>query len=77
MHYDLGLCDEEYGRVECAENPFGAKLLPMSPAPCVRVVVEVGGKRHEELQGAVAEVSVRSCVDTKPLTGFDVRTASA
>lgn len=31
MHYDLGFFDEEYGRVECAENPFGAKLLPMSP----------------------------------------------
>src|SRR6195256_5153442 len=30
MHYDLGFFDEEYGRVECAENPFGAKLLPMS-----------------------------------------------
>lgn len=23
--------DQEFGRVECAENPFGAKLLPMSP----------------------------------------------
>ena len=31
MHYDLGFFDEECGRVECAENPFGAKLLPMSP----------------------------------------------
>jgi putative transposase len=39
MHYDLGFFDQECGRVECAENPFGAKLLPMSPAPCVRVVV--------------------------------------
>jgi hypothetical protein len=27
----LGFFDEECGRVECAENPFGAKLLPMSP----------------------------------------------
>ena len=32
MHYDLGFFDEEVGRVECAPNPFGAKLLlPMSP----------------------------------------------
>lgn len=31
MHYDLGFFDEEFGRVECAENPFGVKLLPMSP----------------------------------------------
>jgi putative transposase len=30
MHYDRGLFDQECGRVECAENPFGAKLLPMS-----------------------------------------------
>jgi len=39
MHYDLGFFDQECGRVECAESPFGAKLLPMSPAPYVRVVV--------------------------------------
>jgi len=31
MHYDLGFFDQECGRVECAENPFGAKLLPTSP----------------------------------------------
>lgn len=31
MHYDLGFFDDEAGRVECAENPFGAKVLPMSP----------------------------------------------
>ena len=31
MHYDLGFFDHETGRVECAENPFGAKVLPMSP----------------------------------------------
>jgi len=30
MHYDLGFFDHEAGRVECAENPFGAKVLPMS-----------------------------------------------
>jgi hypothetical protein len=38
MHCDLGFFDHETGRVECAPNPFGARLLPMSPAPCVRVV---------------------------------------
>jgi putative transposase len=29
MHYDLGFFDNESCRVEGAENPFGAKLLPM------------------------------------------------
>lgn len=32
MHYDLGFFDEHAGRVECAPNPFGAKVLPMCPA---------------------------------------------
>jgi hypothetical protein len=32
MQYDLGFFDEQFGSVECAENPFGAKLLPMSTA---------------------------------------------
>ena len=31
MHYDLGFFDQESGRVACAENPFEAKVLPMSP----------------------------------------------
>ena len=31
MHYDLGYFDAETGRVEPIENPFGSKLLPMSP----------------------------------------------
>jgi len=31
MHYDLGFFDHETGRVECAQNPFAAKVLPMSP----------------------------------------------
>lgn len=39
MHYDLGFFDHESSRFECAENPFAAKVLPMSSAPCVRVVV--------------------------------------
>jgi putative transposase len=30
MHYDLGFFDPETGRVECADNPFEAKLLPLS-----------------------------------------------
>lgn len=29
MHYDLGFFDHETGRVECAENPFQARVLPM------------------------------------------------
>jgi putative transposase len=31
MHYDLGFFDSECGRVECAPNPFDAKVLPMCP----------------------------------------------
>jgi len=31
MHYDLGFFDHETGRLESAENPFAAKVLPMSP----------------------------------------------
>jgi putative transposase len=30
MQYDLGFFDHETGRVECAPNPFQAKVLPMS-----------------------------------------------
>jgi putative transposase len=29
MHYDLGYFDDEGGRVEPIENPFGSKVLPM------------------------------------------------
>jgi putative transposase len=31
MQYDLGFFDEESRRVECAPNPFRARVLPMSP----------------------------------------------
>jgi putative transposase len=31
MQYDLGFFDHQSGRVECAPNPFVAKVLPMSP----------------------------------------------
>ena len=30
MHYDLGFFDQQSNRVECAPNPFDAKVLPMS-----------------------------------------------
>jgi putative transposase len=30
MQYDLGFLDHESGRLECAPNPFQAKVLPMS-----------------------------------------------
>jgi putative transposase len=29
MKYDLGFFDQELGAVTSAENPFGAKVLPM------------------------------------------------
>ena len=31
MHYDLGCFDDETCRFEPIDNPFGSKLLPMSP----------------------------------------------
>jgi putative transposase len=31
MHYDLGFFDDQCSRVECAPNPFGAKVSAMSP----------------------------------------------
>jgi hypothetical protein len=31
MHYDLGYFDDETCRLEPIANPFGAKVLPMSP----------------------------------------------
>ena len=31
MQYDLGFFDHETCRIESAENPFAAKLPPMSP----------------------------------------------
>jgi len=39
MRYDLGFFDHETCRIESAENPFAPKLLPMSPAVSVKVVV--------------------------------------
>ena len=31
MHYDLGYFDDETCRLEPIDNPFGPKVLPMSP----------------------------------------------
>jgi putative transposase len=31
MDYDLGFFDQETGRLTSVDNPFGAKVLPMSP----------------------------------------------
>jgi putative transposase len=31
MHYDPGYFDDETGRLEPIDNPFGPRLLPMSP----------------------------------------------
>jgi len=31
MNYDLGFFDQEADRVECAENPFSARVSTMSP----------------------------------------------
>jgi hypothetical protein len=33
MYYDLGYFDDETCRLEPIDNPFGPKLLPMSPGP--------------------------------------------
>ena len=39
MDYGLGFFDDQTCRLEPAVNPFEAKVLPMSPAPCARIVV--------------------------------------
>jgi putative transposase len=39
IDYDLGFFDEETTRLEPLPNPFAAKVLPMCPAPCARIVV--------------------------------------
>jgi len=39
MTYDLGYCDAERCRLGPIDDPFGPKVLPMSPAPSVRIVV--------------------------------------
>ena len=31
MRYDLGFFDHETSRIESADNPFAAKVSPMSP----------------------------------------------
>lgn len=31
MHYDLGYFDDGLCRLEAIDNPFGPKVLPMSP----------------------------------------------
>ncbi len=31
MHYDLGYFDHQHCRLEPIDNPFKAKVLPMSP----------------------------------------------
>jgi hypothetical protein len=38
MDYDLGFFDHESGRVECAENPFGAKTVTHVTGTDVHVV---------------------------------------
>jgi hypothetical protein len=49
MHYDLGFFDHQSGRIECAENPFSAKVLVVSigrrntPAN-----LRLGGVRHDD-----------------------------
>jgi hypothetical protein len=30
-HYDLGFCECEIGRLDSVDNPFAAKVLPVSP----------------------------------------------
>jgi hypothetical protein len=40
MQYDRGFFDHETYRVTGAENPFGAKVLPMCPAGIVRYLCD-------------------------------------
>ncbi len=49
MDYDLGYFDLETRVLEPLENPFGPKVLPMSP---VRSVTHVSGLDHWKVVGA-------------------------
>jgi len=49
MHYDLGFFDDQCSRVECAPNPFSAKVSAMSPA---QIVSDVTGTDPVVLVGA-------------------------
>ena len=53
MRYDLGFFDHETCRIESAQNPFAAKLLPMSPAVGVKIVVASSGIRHLGYTGRI------------------------
>jgi hypothetical protein len=46
MQYDLGYFDDETCRLEPIENPFASKVLPMSPAVRVKVVVALFRMPH-------------------------------
>ena len=43
MHYDLGYIDLEQKTLQTIDNPFGSRLLPMSPGrTCISLVAGVG-----------------------------------
>jgi len=44
MQYDLGFFDHESGRVECAPNPFGAKVSRINRYPSVRLDLDYIGR---------------------------------
>ncbi len=43
MQYDLGFFDDQSGTMTSAENPFGAKVLPMCPE---RTATRSGRRTH-------------------------------
>ena len=45
MPYDLGYFDDETIRVEPIENPFGPKVLPMSPEETVTHVTGIDPRK--------------------------------
>jgi putative transposase len=51
MHDDLGYFDDETCRLEPIENPFGPKVLPMSPECTVTHVSGMDLKRLEPALG--------------------------
>jgi hypothetical protein len=47
MDYDLGFFDHDAGCVDCAENAFVAKVLPMSPARARAAQCKIPTPRRE------------------------------
>ena len=66
MHYDLGFFDDETGRIECAENPFGCLRYKPSPMCPERTMMKWWpgrelNPRHADFQSAALPTELPGC----------------